>query len=165
MKEIAAAFGTLSQEEISAIQAAEAASEPYIMHLASGDVSLAKGDYEISSEDMPGWLVATDGPLTVALDITVTDDLRKEGVARELINRIQNLRKNSGFDVTDKIDVKIFAGGTDGEEIAETLKDFSDYIAAQTLAGSISALPVGDRKDAVEVEWGDASVYISVSKK
>ena len=101
MKAIAAAFATLGQEDIAAIEAAGMADRDYVLRLADGDVALAKGDYEVSSEDMPGWLVATDGPLTLALDITVTDDLRKEGTARELINRIQNLRKESDFDVPE----------------------------------------------------------------
>ena len=164
MKEIAAAFGTLSQEDITAIQTAEAAGEQYVMHLASGDVSLAKGDYEITSEDMPGWLVASDGPLTVALDITVTDDLKKEGVARELINRIQNLRKSSGFDVTDKIDVVIYADGADAGEIKGALSGFAGYISAQTLAKSIDVLPLPAQDNAAEVEWGEASIFIGVSR-
>ena len=164
MKEIAGAFGTLSQEEISAIQVSEAEGRPYVLHLPSGDVSLSKGDYEISSEDMPGWLVASDGPLTLALDITVTDELKREGVARELINRIQNLRKSSGFDVTDKIDVVIYADGQDSEDIAGALDSFSDYISAQTLSRNIKSLPVADKGEACEVEWGDACIYISVSR-
>lgn len=164
MKEIAGAFGTLSQEEISAIQVSEAEGRPYVLHLPSGDVSLSKGDYEISSEDMPGWLVATDGPLTLALDITVTDELKREGVARELINRIQNLRKSSGFDVTDKIDVVIYADGQDSEDIAGALDSFSDYISAQTLSRNIKSLPMADKGEACEVEWGDACIYISVSR-
>ena len=164
MKEIAAAFGTLSQEDITAIQTAEAAGEQYVMHLASGDVSLSKGDYEITSEDMPGWLVASDGPLTVALDITVTDDLKKEGVARELINRIQNLRKSSGFDVTDKIDVVIYADGADAGEIKGALSGFAGYISAQTLAKSIDVLPLPAQDNAAEVEWGEASIFIGVSR-
>ena len=162
MKEIAAAFGRLSQEEITAIQAAEASGEPYIMSLPSGEVRLSKGDYEINSEDMPGWLVATDGPLTVALDITVTDELKKEGIARELINRIQNLRKSSGFDVTDKIGVMIYADGSDAEEISGALDSFSDYITAQTLSKSIQVLPADGHEDASEVEWGDGSIFIRV---
>ncbi len=70
-------------------------------------ITVTPADFEITSEDMPGWLVATEGKLTVALDITVTEELRREGVARELINRIQNIRKDSGFEVTDKIRVQI----------------------------------------------------------
>ena len=161
MKEIAAAFGTLSQEDIARIQASEATGTSYVLHLPSGDVSLSQGDYEISSEDMPGWLVATDGPLTLALDITVTDDLKREGTARELINRIQNLRKDSGFDVTDKINVRIAAEGEAKAEIESSLASFGEYVAAQTLARSIG---LDSAAEGTEVEWGDGSIRIDVRK-
>ena len=161
MKEIAAAFGTLSQEDIARIQASEATGASYVLHLPSGDVSLSQGDYEISSEDMPGWLVATDGPLTLALDITVTDDLKREGTARELINRIQNLRKDSGFDVTDKINVRIAAEGEAKAEIESSLASFGEYVAAQTLARSIG---LDSAAEGTEVEWGDGSIRIDVRK-
>ena len=164
MKAIAAAFGQLSQEDIAAIQAAENEDKEYMLHLSDGDVAICKGDYEISSEDMPGWLVATDGPLTLALDITVTDDLKKEGTARELINRIQNLRKDSDFDVTDKIEVKIFADGDDRSEIEDSLGSFKDYVASQTLAKGISVASLADAGDAREVEWNDSAIRISVSR-
>ena len=165
MKEIASAFASLDQKTISGIQEAEMTGTAYVLHLPSGDVSLSKGDYEISSEDMPGWLVSSDGPLTVALDITITDDLRKEGTARELINRIQNLRKDSGFDVTDKINVSIFAAGADLEDIAVSLEDFSDYIAAQTLARSVSVHGLDDAPaSAKDTEWGDGSIKVAVEK-
>ena len=165
MKEIASAFASLDQKTISGIQEAEMTGTAYVLHLPSGDVSLSKGDYEISSEDMPGWLVSSDGPLTVALDITITDDLRNEGTARELINRIQNLRKDSGFDVTDKINVSIFAAGADLEDIAASLEDFSDYIAAQTLARSVSVHGLDDAPaSAKDTEWGDGSIKVAVEK-
>ena len=164
MKAIAAAFGALGQDDIAAIQAAEASGQDYVLKLSEGDVTLAKGDYEISSEDMPGWLVATDGPLTLALDITVTDELRKEGTARELINRIQNLRKDSDFDVTDKIDVKIFADGEDRKEIEESLGSFKDYVASQTLAKNVAVASLAEAGEAREVEWNDSSIRISVSR-
>ena len=164
MKAIAAAFGQLSQEDIAAIQAAENEDKEYMLHLSDGDVAICKGDYEISSEDMPGWLVATDGPLTLALDITVTDDLKREGTARELINRIQNLRKDSDFDVTDKIEVKIFADGDDRIEIEDSLGSFKDYVASQTLAKGISVASLADAGDAREVEWNDSAIRISVSR-
>lgn len=164
MKSIAAAFGQLSQEDIAAIQAAENEDKEYMLHLSDGDVAICKGDYEISSEDMPGWLVATDGPLTLALDITVTDDLKREGTARELINRIQNLRKDSDFDVTDKIEVKIFADGDDRSEIEDSLGSFKDYVASQTLAKGISVASLADAGDAREVEWNDSAIRISVSR-
>lgn len=165
MKAILAAFNMLGQAEISAVQAREATGEGYMLTLADGDqVKIVKGDYEISSEDMPGWLVATEGSLTLALDITVTDDLKKEGIARELINRIQNLRKDSGFDVTDKINVKIFADGEDGADIADALCAFGDYVASQTLAKTVEAGALADAGNAAEVEWGDAAIRIEVVK-
>ncbi len=164
MKEIAAAFGTLSQEVINEIQVAENSGTGYVLNLASGDVTLNKGDYEISSEDMPGWLVATEGSMTIALDVTVTEALRQEGVARELINRIQNLRKSSGFDVTDKISVCIYADGEDGSEIAASLANFGEYVAAQTLALSVEAAPLAEAGDAPEVEWNEGSIRIKVAR-
>ncbi len=164
MKEIAAAFGTLSQEVINEIQVAENFGTGYVLNLASGDVTLNKGDYEISSEDMPGWLVATEGAMTIALDVTVTEELKQEGVARELINRIQNLRKSSGFDVTDKISVCIYAEGADAEEIAASLANFREYVAAQTLALSVEAAPFAEAGDAPEVEWNEGAIKIKVAR-
>ena len=164
MKEIAAAFGTLSQEVINAIQTAENSGTGYVLSLASGDVTLNKGDYEISSEDMPGWLVATEGSMTIALDVTVTEALKQEGTARELINRIQNLRKSNGFDVTDKVYVTIYADGEDGAEINASLANFADYVAAQTLALSVNAAPLAEAGDAPEVEWNDGNIRIKVTR-
>jgi isoleucyl-tRNA synthetase len=164
MKEIAAAFGTLSQEVISEIQTAEVSGTGYVLSLPSGDVTLNKGDYEISSEDMPGWLVATEGAMTIALDVTITEALKQEGVARELINRIQNLRKSSGFDVTDKVTVCIYADGDDLAEIQGSLANFSDYVAAQTLALSVANAPLAEAGDAPEVEWNEGTIRIAVNK-
>ncbi len=162
MKEIAAAFQTLSQEEIAAIERAE---QEYTLALSGGDVVLRKGDYEISSEDMPGWLVATEGTLTLALDIVQTPELIREGVARELIHPIQNLRKESGFEVTDRIDTVIYAEGSASEEIGAALSEYSDYVAAQTLSLSLSLKPLAEAPaQAAMVEWGDTSIKIFVSK-
>ena len=162
MKEIAAAFGTLSQEQIALIERAEA---EYVLHLPGGDVTLAKGDYEISSEDMPGWLVATEGTLTIALDIVQTPELLREGVARELIHPVQNLRKESGFEVTDRIDTVIYADGAAYDEIKDALSEYSEYVAAQTLSLSLSLKRLGEAPSgAAEVEWGDGSIRIFVEK-
>ena len=158
MKEIAAAFASLDQATISAIQAAG----EYTLALASGPVALTPEDYEISSEDMPGWLVASEGPLTIALDIQLSDSLVREGTARELINRIQNLRKDSGFEVTDKIDVQIVASGEANAEIAASLEDYKDYIASQTLALSVSLAAEGEGN---EVEWNEGTIKIKVTRK
>ncbi len=163
MNEIAGAFSGLDQATISAIQAAEAAGRTYSLELQSGPVELRPGDYEISSEDMPGWLVATEGQLTIALDIQISEELRKEGVARELINRIQNLRKDSGFEVTDKIEVRIFAEGAAYDGIAAALESYRDYIAAQTLALSVT-LGKEAPQGAVDVEWDEGSVRIALSR-
>ncbi len=162
MKEIAAAFGTLSQEQIALIERAEA---EYVLHLPGGDVTLAKGDYEISSEDMPGWLVATEGTLTIALDIVQTPELLREGVARELIHPVQNLRKESGFEVTDRIDTVIYADGAAYDEIKDALSEYSEYVAAQTLSLSLSLKRLGEAPSGTaEVEWGDGSIRIFVEK-
>ena len=114
---------------------------------------------------MPGWLVATEGSMTIALDVTITEALKQEGVARELINRIQNLRKSSGFEVTDKIDVRIFADGQDSEDIAASLENFGGYVAAQTLALSVEAAPLSEAGDAAEVEWNDGAIRIEVVRR
>lgn len=186
MKAIAAYFGAMGQEEISAIQAAEAEDRQYIFTVGESEVRLSKGDYEITSEDMPGWLVATDGPLTVALDITVTDELKKEGTARELINRIQNLRKDGGLDVTDRINVVVYASGEALEEIETSLAVYGDYVGRQTLAKSVevvgggaaagagvpagagAGVPAGAgagvSAGAVEVEWGEEAISIKIEK-
>ena len=165
MKEIAGAFASLDQATISAIQNAQAAGSEYVLSLPSGDVTLGPADYEISSEDMPGWLVATEGPLTIALDVQVTEELKKEGVARELINRIQNLRKDSGFDVTDKIEVIIFADGNVRDEVESALRIYNDYVSAQTLALSIGIRSGEDApKEAVDVEWDEGTLRMVLSR-
>jgi isoleucyl-tRNA synthetase len=158
MKEIAAAFAKLDQATISAIQA----SSEYTLALPSGNVVLTGEDYEITSEDMPGWLVASEGALTIALDIQLSDELVKEGTARELINRIQNLRKDSGFEVTDRVDVSIVADGQAYDEIEAALGGFKDYIASQTLALSVSLSKEGEGS---EVEWNEGTIKIQVTRK
>ena len=165
MKEIAAAFGGITQQEINAIQNAEAQGLPYALALEGGDVVLNPGDYMISSEDMPGWLVASDGPLTLALDIELNDELKNEGVARELVNRIQNIRKDSGFDVTDKVDVVIFADGDTHAEIEQSLAAYHDYVAAQTLAVSVKLESGNAPESAAEVEWNEATIRIAVTRR
>ena len=162
MKEIAAAFATLSQEDIAVIERSE---NEYKWALPGGEVILNKGDYEISSEDMPGWLVATEGTLTLALDIVQTPELKREGVARELIHPVQSLRKERGFEVTDRIDTAIYADGANYDEISDALSEYSDYVASQTLSLSLKLRRLDEAtEDASELEWGDSSVRISVSR-
>ena len=162
MKEIAAAFGALDQATITAIQNAETAGEAYAWNLPGGEVVLNPGDYQISSEDMPGWLVASEGSLTIALDVEITDDLRREGIARELVNRIQNLRKTTGFEVTDRIDTTIYA---DDDEITAALASFGEWIGAQTLSRSVKQAPASEAdSDAREVEWTEGTIRIEVKR-
>ena len=161
MKEIAAAFGSLGQDVIARLQKAEAAGEAYTLALPGGDVVLNPGDYAISSEDVEGWQVASEGALTVALDIEVTPQLRCEGLARELVNRIQNLRKSSGFEVTDRIDTVIYAEG-----LSDVLAAWSEYIGAQTLSRTLNLRPAAEAPaDAPEVEWVDgATIKLTVKR-
>ena len=163
MKEIAAAFSTLSQEQIGQIERTEGV---YTLSLASGDVNLSKGDYEIISEDMPGWLVATEGQLTVALDIVQTPELIREGNARELIHPIQNLRKESGFDVTDRIETVIYADGDNYNTIGDALEHFGDYVASQTLSVSLTLERASLAPDcAHSIEWDKGTILIYLKRK
>ena len=162
MKEIAAAFGALEQPVIAAIQKAEGAGESYTLALPGGEVILSPGDYAISSEDMPGWLVASEGALTVALDIEVTPELRREGLSRELVNRIQNLRKSSGFEVTDRIHTSVYA---DDPDLQDALSAFGAYVKAQTLSLSIDLYPFAEAPaEATEVEWTEGNIKLIVKR-
>ena len=138
MKQIAAMTAQFSQEKIAEIEA----STEIVLDMGAEQITVTPADFEIMSEDMPGWLVTSEGKLTVALDITLTDELQKEGVARELVNRIQNIRKDSGLEVTDKIEVEI----EDIEAVHAAVADFASYIGGQTLAVSVktSAAPQGE---------------------
>ena len=155
MKEIAAFFGSMEQKTISEIERAGA----YTLQLPGGPVELTQEDYQITSEDMPGWLVATEGTLTVALDVTVTDELRREGIARELINRIQNLRKESGFEVTDRVKVVL----EENASVRDALSQFGGYVCEQTLATSVEFSE--NPENAAQVEWEDGTLKISVKKQ
>jgi len=163
MKEIASAFGTLGQDVIADM---ERSAGDFTLALPGGEVFLSKEDYEIHSEDMPGWLVASDGPLTLALDVTLTPELIQEGTARELIRPIQNLRKEEGFSVTDRIRTVIYAGSGAMEEISASLSRFKDYVASQTLSTDIELRPLEEAgADASEVEWGDdSSIKIKITR-
>ncbi len=162
MKEIAAAFGTLEQPVIAAIQKAESAGETYTLNLPGGDVLLHPGDYVIASEDVEGWQVASEGSLTVALDVEVTPELRREGLSRELVNRIQNLRKSSGFEVTDRIHTMVYS--SDGA-LSDALEVYGDYVKSQTLSLSIG-LEAFEKApaDAAEVEWTEGTIKLTIKR-
>ena len=162
MKEIAAAFGQLDQATIAAIQKAEAAGESYTLNLPAGEVVLNPGDYAISSEDVEGWQVASEGSLTVALDVEVTPELRREGLARELVNRIQNLRKSSGFEVTDRIHTVVYSADAG---LADALQEYAEYVKAQTLSLSIGLEPFENAPaNAAEVEWTEGTIKLTIKR-
>lgn len=163
MKEIAGAFASLGQEDIIAIERCEG---EYVLNLASGEVTLSQGDYEIISEDMPGWLVASEGSLTIALDVVQTPELIKEGHARELIHPIQTLRKERGLDVTDRIDTVVYADGDNYKSVEEALTQYKDYIASQTLSLSLTLETLSEAAaDASELEWDNGIVKIDIRKR
>ncbi len=162
MKEISAAFATLDQQTIAAMDRSEG---DYSLALPGGTVLLAKEDYEIQSEDMPGWLVASEGPLTLALDVTLTPELVQEGTARELIRPIQNLRKETGLAVTDRIRTVIYADGEAAVKIGESLARFKDYVASQTLSTQVELQALSEAPaDAASVEWDDSSIKIKITR-
>jgi isoleucyl-tRNA synthetase len=130
MKNIAVAVAGLGQEDIQKIEQ----QGEIILDLENKSINLQLDDVEISSEDIEGWLVASSGVLTVALDVNISDDLRQEGIARELVNRIQNLRKESGYDVTDKIDIKILKDGL----VEQAVRNNMNYIKTETLAADLN---------------------------
>ena len=129
MKQIAQAVSKFGQEDIQEIEQ----NGEINLEIENKIINLQLSDVEIVSQDIEGWLVASAGPLTVALDVSISDDLKKEGIARELVNRIQNLRKDSGFEVTDKIDVKILKDGLVEQAVASNLQ----YIKTETLTAEL----------------------------
>ena len=154
MKTLAAAIQTMSQDEINAFEKAGT----FTLTVEGQEAVIERTDVEIISEDIPGWLVANEGRLTVALDITVTESLRKEGLARELVNRIQNLRKSSGYDITDKISVTVLSN----EVMDEAIKDFNSYIANQVLAVSVEITDV--ISDATELDFEEFKLSVRIEK-
>jgi isoleucyl-tRNA synthetase len=154
MKEIAEVMNAFGKNEIAEIER----NGSYLLNLPTGEVQLLAEDVEIITEDMPGWLVANDGKLTVALDITVSDDLLREGIARELVNRIQNIRKSNGYEIIDKISVEIESR----DEINEAVAEYSNYIAVQTLANSV--VLVDSLEGATELEFDEYNVKIRINK-
>lgn len=154
MKQVAAELQEFSQENISAFEKAG----KYTFNIDANVIEIAIDDVEVISEDIPGWLVTNNGSLTVALDMTITDELQKEGLARELINRIQNIRKSSGFEIVDRINVQIKTSS----EMDTVIADFGSYIASQVLANSIEV--VVELVDATELDFDDFMVYLTVKK-
>ncbi len=156
MKDISNTVSAFTSEEIVAFEN----SKEVKLNLNGQEVLLTLDDVEIISEDIPGWQVANEGKLTVALDVTVTDDLRYEGIAREFVNRIQNIRKEAGFDVTDKITVLI----EDHEFVSEAVKRHASYIGSQTLATSVTLAGSFTGSGVREVEIDEVVVKIEINR-
>ena len=155
MKAAAQALTSLEQSQIAQFE-----KDGKIALTLNGEEAVVQlADVEVISEDIPGWLVANDGNITVALDITITDDLRKEGIARELVNRIQNVRKSKDFNITDRIVVKI----TPDEHVNDAVAQFKDYIAKQVLAVAIELAPVAGA-DVIALNMDDYELKITVDK-
>ena len=152
MKDVAAKMNSLSQDEIAQFEQ----SGNYTFDLQGEPVSVDVADVEIISEDMPGWLVSNEGNLTVALEVDLTDELKREGMARELINRIQNLRKETGFEITDRIIVTV----QPNEEAVAAIDSFGEFIKNQVLANNILVA----ENDGTEVEFDDFKLKILVQK-
>ena len=152
MKGIAAQMAELSQEDIEKLETSGSLELTVEGQQAVVDVA----DVEIISEDIPGWLVSNEGNLTVALEVELTDELRREGMARELINRIQNLRKDAGLEITDRISVVV----EPNEETDAAIASFNDYICAQVLADEIKIAP----NDGAEVEFDEFNLNIQITK-
>ncbi|HXP51326.1 MAG TPA: DUF5915 domain-containing protein, partial [Bacteroidia bacterium] len=156
MKEGASVINAFTQAQIREIES----KGTYKISLSGKEVELALTDVEIASEDIPGWHLASDNKITVALDITITPELMEEGIARELINRIQNLRKDRNFEVTDKITLKI----KKNVAVDSAIKNNFTYICAETLAASLEMVEVIDEGEAIDVEVADnvsTSIFIN----
>ena len=154
MKAVAAAVGEMSQEAIAELER----NGSYTFNLDGTPAVVETADVEIYSEDIPGWLVANGGKLTVALEVTVTEALRREGIARELVNRIQNIRKNSGFEITDKIHIVLSKNSVTDDAVNE----YNTYICNQVLADSLvlaDEVPEGS-----ELEIDDCTLRIKVTR-
>ena len=152
---VAAAVVAMSQEDIAELER----NGSFTFRLESGNATIETADVDIFSEDIPGWLVANEGRLTVALEVTVTEELRKEGIARELVNRIQNIRKASGFEITDKIKITI----SKNAQTDDAVNEYKDYICNQVLGTSlVLADAVGN---GTELNLDDCTLMVEVVKE
>ena len=156
MKQISALVAAFSQADIAQLERTDS----WTTEIDGVKIEATAADFDITSEDMPGWLVTTEGKLTVAMDITLTDELRKEGLARELVNRIQNIRKDSGFEVTDKIRVTF----EKNDALRAAVSAYRDYIATQVLA--VEILETESLTDAAtqELDLDDMTVKVLVKR-
>jgi isoleucyl-tRNA synthetase len=155
MKSVTAALAGFSQEDIARLEK----EGQYNLTIDGEPVILQINEVELSSEDIPGWTVASNGSLTVALDVTISPALEAEGNAREFVNRIQKIRKDSGFELTDRIELKVAARNG----MKDSLARFKDYICAEILADNIEFVP--EIQDGTEIDINDVLLNVIVSKK
>jgi isoleucyl-tRNA synthetase len=154
MKAVAAAVAELSQEAIAQLER----NGSYALTIDGNEAVIEAGDVEIFSEDIPGWLVANEGKLTVALEVTVTEELQREGIARELVNRIQNIRKSSGFEITDKITIVL----SKNAQTDAAVEQYKAYICNQVLATSLTLAE--EVTGGTELNFDDFSLFVTVSR-
>jgi isoleucyl-tRNA synthetase len=154
MKSINAAVAEMTQEQISALEA----NGNITLNVEGVDAVIETADVEIYSEDVPGWTVANEGALTVALDVEVTEELRQEGVAREIVKKIQTMRKECGLDIVDRINVTLSKSSASDEAVNK----FGDYISNQVLADSLQLVENVDGGEAIELD--DTTIYVSIAK-
>jgi isoleucyl-tRNA synthetase len=155
MKAVQDRIGEMTQEDIATIEK----NNLFSFEVEGEHVELNLDDVVISSEDLEGWLVANDGDLTVALDVNLTDELKAEGIARELVNRIQNIRKDSDFEVTDRVKLTLQSS----DYISEAVAKFSTYICNEVLATELKVVDGADFGQEVELEEG-VMLKIAVEK-
>ena len=154
MKAVAAAVGALSQEQIAELETAG----KLTLNVDGNEALIERDDVEIVSEDIPGWTVANEGALTVALDLEVSESLRREGLAREIIKRVQTYRKESGFEITDRINIVM----ENNEELVATLAEYKDLICGQVLADNFEFAEVVE--DAVNFDFEEFKVNVNITK-
>ena len=152
MKAVAAAVDALTQDQIAELEA----NGTIGINVEGNTLTVEVADVDIISEDIPGWLVANEGALTVALEVELTDELKQEGMAREIINRVQNIRKESGLEITDRISITLAPQA----EIEAAVNAFGEYIKTQVLADSIQIAA----NDGTEVDFDDFKLNIQITK-
>ena len=160
MKTVANTLQNLEQAEISRFEAEGI----YKLTVDGAEIEISTEDVAIFSEDIPGWLVANEGKLTIALDITLTEELEAEGTARELINRIQNLRKSNGLEIVDRINITVFAQGKNYQDINVAIANHKEYILGQILCNNLELSENVDIKEGEEIEFGAENIYIKLEK-
>ena len=155
MKEISQAVAKLQQEDIASFEK----NNSFELTINDSTIKLTLEDVEISSEDIPGWLVASEGGLTVALDVTISEALRQEGIARDMVNRIQNLRKDMGLDVQDKILIHV---GSPSEEVRMSMESNKSYICEETQAKGLNIFESLADGKAMDMDEMDIKVKLEV---